>query len=80
SGAAFVVVLHTSATHETALAQALQGATRMPVVPVSTRERIARNTVYVVAPGKVLRTRGETLEVMDIPPGHGRQVAVDYFF
>jgi two-component system CheB/CheR fusion protein len=80
TGVAFVVVLHTSATHEAALAQELQRATSMRVVPVSVRERIAPNTVYVAAPGKALRTRGEILEVADIPPGHGRHVAVDYFF
>jgi two-component system CheB/CheR fusion protein len=80
TGVAFVVVLHMSATHEAALAQELQRATSMRVVPVSARERIAPNTVYVAAPGKALRTRGEILEVADIPPGHGRHVAVDYFF
>ncbi|MEZ2298489.1 CheR family methyltransferase [Variovorax sp. RCC_210] len=80
TGVAFVVVLHMSAAHEAALAQELQRATSMRVVPVSVRERITPNTVYVAAPGKALRTRGKFLEVADIPPGHGRHVAVDYFF
>jgi two-component system CheB/CheR fusion protein len=80
TGAAFVVVLHLSAAHESEIAQALQGATAMRVVPVSSRERIVADTVFVVTPGKALRTRGEILELVDIPPGHGRHVAVDYFF
>lgn len=80
TGAAFVVVLQMSAMHEDALAQLLQRCTEMRVVPVTRRERIRAATVYVIAPGVALRTRGETLEVADIPQGRGRHMAIDYFF
>ncbi|KQW54339.1 CheR family methyltransferase [Variovorax sp. Root411] len=80
TGVAFVVVLQMAAANEGALAQVLQRSTRMRVVPVSERERIEADTVYVIAPGKALRTRGAMLEAADIPHDRGRHVAVDYFF
>ncbi|WP_307704246.1 PAS domain S-box protein [Variovorax paradoxus] len=80
TGMAFVVVLHVSAAHESALAQVLRRSTRMRVVPVAGRERIEPDTVYVVPPGKALRTRGELIELAALPPGQGHHVAVDFFF
>ena len=80
TGMAFVVVLSLPAEEEDTLAQVLQRSTRMPVVPVAGKERIAPDTVYVIPPGKALRTRGEHIELAALPPGQGRHVAVDFFF
>ncbi len=80
TGMAFVVVLYLPSAHEGALAQVLAQSTRMRVVQVGGRERIAPNTVYVVPAGKALRTRGELIELAALPPGQGRHVAVDFFF
>lgn len=80
TGMAFVVVLYLPAAHENALAQVLARSTRMRVVAVGGGERIEPNTVYVVPPGKALRTRGERIELGALPHGQGRHVAVDFFF
>jgi two-component system CheB/CheR fusion protein len=80
TGMAFVVVVHVSAAHESALAQVLRQSTRMRVVPVAGRERLEPDTVYVIPPGKALRTRGEFIELAALPPGQGHHVAVDFFF
>jgi len=80
TGMAFAVVLSVPAANENALADVLQRSTRMRVVQVSGRERIQPDTVYAIPPGKVLRTRGEHIELAPLPPGHGRHLAVDYFF
>ncbi|RST48579.1 PAS domain S-box protein [Variovorax sp. DXTD-1] len=80
TGMAFVVVLYLPAAHEHALVQVLARSTRMRVVPVGGRERIERDTVYVVPPGKTLRTRGELIELAALPPGQARHMAVDFFF
>jgi two-component system CheB/CheR fusion protein len=80
TGMAFVVVLSLPESEEGTLAQVLQRSTRMRVVPVAGRERIAPDTVYVIPPGKALRTRGEHIELAALPPGQGRHVAVDFFF
>ena len=80
TGMAFVVVLSAPAANENALAEVLRRSTPMRVVQVAGRERIQPNTVYAIAPGKSLRTRGEHIELAALPPGPGRHVAVDYFF
>jgi two-component system CheB/CheR fusion protein len=80
TGMAFVVVLSLPAEEEGTLVQVLQRSTRMRVVPVAARERVAPDTVYVVPPDKALRTRREHIELAALPPGQGRHVAVDFFF
>jgi Chemotaxis response regulator containing a CheY-like receiver domain and a methylesterase domain len=80
SGMAFVVVMHLSAEHESALAQILQRSTTMPVQQVQGQARVEANHVYVIPPGKTLSTIDGHLVCADLTPYQGRRVAVDLFF
>jgi two-component system CheB/CheR fusion protein len=81
TGMAFVVVLHACAAPETAaVLDMLRAATRMPVLPIDTRERMQADTVHVVAPGSTLRLRGERIEPVALPSARGAHTAIDMFF
>src|SRR3954466_9720431 len=54
SDMAFVVVLHLSPEHDSALSQILQKATSMPVTQASGGEEVLPNHVYVIPPAKHL--------------------------
>jgi two-component system CheB/CheR fusion protein len=80
SGLAFAVVLHLSREHESRLAELLQGVTRMRVTQVGGRMRIEPNTVYVIPPRHGLKAVDGSLELDELAPDRGRNVAVDLFF
>ncbi|WP_255428144.1 chemotaxis protein CheB [Ramlibacter cellulosilyticus] len=78
SGLAFVVVIHLSPDHESALTDVIQRATRMRVVKVDHVLEVEPDTVYVIPPGKLLEARAGRLEASTLPEGHrGRHVVVD---
>jgi two-component system, chemotaxis family, CheB/CheR fusion protein len=81
SGQAFVVVLHLSPEHESTLPEILQRCTTMPVRQVNADVQVIPNSVYVIPPGKLIKTINGSLALADEPsaPG-GRRVAVDLFF
>ncbi|GKS96220.1 PAS domain S-box protein [Acidovorax sp. SUPP2825] len=79
-GLAFVVILHLSPDHDSELADILQRSTSLRVLQVRETCKVQVNTVYVIPPGKVLRTYDGFLQLADLPsPRHG-QVTVDLFF
>ncbi len=80
SGMIFVVILHLSPNHESALPDLLARATSMPVVHAKDGQRVDANHVYVIPPGKFLATTNGHLKLTDIEHEHGRRVAVDMFF
>jgi two-component system, chemotaxis family, CheB/CheR fusion protein len=80
SGMAFVVVMHLSAEHESALAEILQRSTTMPVRQVQNRAKVEADHVYVIPPGKTLTSIDGHLVCGDLTPYQGRRVAVDLFF
>ena len=80
SGLAFAVVIHLSPEHESALSDVLQRTTSMPVVRVDTPVDVRPDTVYVIPPGKALRTADGRLTPVDFPDDRSRRVAVDIFF
>ncbi|HVG05286.1 MAG TPA: CheR family methyltransferase, partial [Burkholderiaceae bacterium] len=80
SGLAFVVVMHLSSEHESALAEVMQGFTAMPVEQVHNTIKVKPNRVYVIPPGKQIAARNGQLELADLPSEPGRRVAVDLFF
>jgi two-component system CheB/CheR fusion protein len=79
SGIAFAVVIHLSPEHDSMLAELIQRCTRMPVVKVQRRVKIVPDTVYVIPPGKALRSEDGYLHLADFPAERTRQVAVDIF-
>jgi len=80
SGFGYVVVVHLSPEHESAMAEILQRCTAMPVAQVNDPVSIEADHVYVIPPGKHLSMTGGTLEPSDMIRAKGRHVAVDIFF
>ena len=80
SGMAFVIVIHLSSTHESALAELIQRTTAMRVVQVRETEQIRPDCVYVIPPGKSLAALDGELRLDDLPANGGRHVVVDLFF
>ncbi|KWT96982.1 MULTISPECIES: CheR family methyltransferase [unclassified Variovorax] len=80
SGLAFVVVLHLAAERESILAEILQRATPMRVMQVQTTSKVLPNTVYVIPPGKAIKSANGYLRLTDLQTQPGRRMAVDYFF
>ncbi|HVE89089.1 MAG TPA: chemotaxis protein CheB, partial [Burkholderiaceae bacterium] len=80
SGLAFVVVMHLSPEHESALAEVVQSWTEMRVEQVVNSVKVRRNHVYVIPPGKQIAAANGNLELADLPSDRGRRVAVDLFF
>lgn len=66
-GLAFVVVMHLSAEHDSVLAEVLQRCTPMRVLQVQQTEKVEPDTVYVIPPGKSLRTFDGYLQLGDLP-------------
>ncbi len=80
SGMAFVVVLHLSPDHDSALADVLQPSTQMPVVQAQHGTRIEPNQVYVIPPGKHLTIADGHLRLSELPREQGKRRTVDLFF
>jgi two-component system CheB/CheR fusion protein len=80
TGLAFVVVLHLSAAHDSAMLLLIDAWTTMPVKAVSDGDVIERNCVYVIPPGKHLSAVNGHLTLNDLEAERGRRVAVDLFF
>ncbi|HXD07856.1 MAG TPA: CheR family methyltransferase, partial [Burkholderiaceae bacterium] len=82
SGQAFVVIIHLSPEHESTLAEILQRCTTMPVNQVSEKVKVEANSVYVIPPGKLIKTLDGSLILVDEPaiPRGRRHMAVDHFF
>jgi two-component system CheB/CheR fusion protein len=80
TGMAFVVVLHLSPEHESALPQILQRSTKMVVTQVRDRVEVKPNSVYVIPPAKHLMLLDGHLALSDLKRDAGKRVAVDLFF
>jgi two-component system CheB/CheR fusion protein len=80
SGMVFVVVLHLSPHHESALAEMLQRRTKMRVVQAEHGHKVEPNHVYVIPPAKHLTAVDGQLRLADLEHEAGRRVAVDLFF
>ncbi|HYO23372.1 MAG TPA: chemotaxis protein CheB, partial [Lacipirellulaceae bacterium] len=80
SGMAFVVILHLSPTHESAMAELLARSTSMPVHQAGDGQEIEPNQVYVIPPGKYLTALDGRLKLTEMDDERGRRVAVDLFF
>lgn len=79
AGIAYIVVLHLSPTHESALPALIERWTTMPVKAARHGERLAPNSVYVIPPGKHLSTVEGHLTLTDMEGERGKRVTVDLF-
>ena len=80
TGLAFVVVIHLSAEHESILAELIQNRTSMRVMQVQQNEKVMPDVVYVIPPGKALRTLNGEIQLSDLARPRGNHMAVDIFF
>jgi two-component system CheB/CheR fusion protein len=80
SGAAYVVILHLSPSHDSRLAEVLQTTARMPVSQVTASVPIEADHVYVVPPNKSLTIADGALVVSEFTRPEQRRAPVDVFF
>lgn len=80
SDMAFVVVLHLSPEHDSALSQVLQTSTSIPVQQAVEAQEVRANHAYVIPPGKHLSMTDGHLRLTDLPRERGRRLTVDLFF
>ncbi|MEX0759201.1 MAG: chemotaxis protein CheB, partial [Tistlia sp.] len=79
-GAAFIVVLHLSPSHESHLAEVLQRSTKLSVVAVGKSTAIRVGCVYVIAPDSVLRIAEGRLSARKPSTDMERRHPVDAIF
>lgn len=80
SGMVFVVILHLAPNYESTLAELLGSTTKMPVVQAVDGQKVHKNHVYVIPPGKYLTTTDGHLRLTQLKHDTGKRVAVDLFF
>ena len=80
NGMAYVIVLHLSPKHDSAAADVLQRATRMPVTQVVGPTLIEVENVYVIAPNQQLAMVDGYLSVSELDRPRGSHIAIDVFF
>ena len=80
SGVVFVVIMHLSPDHISAMPEMIQKWTKMQVLQAIDGTRVEANRVYVIPPGKHLTASNGHLKLTDLDRDHGRRVAVDLFF
>ncbi len=80
SGMVFVVILHLSPTHVSAMAELLGRSTTMNVAQAEDGQQVAPNHVYVIPPGKYLVTVDGHLKLIAFESERGKRMAVDLFF
>lgn len=80
SGLAFVVVIHLSQEHESLLADLISARTSMRVLQVQDSQKVEPGVVYVIPPGRTIRTMDGTIHLGAMESDRGRHVTVDIFF
>ncbi|MBL9092066.1 MAG: PAS domain S-box protein [Planctomycetaceae bacterium] len=80
TGSIFAVVLHLSPTHASTLPELLQAVTKMTVAQAEDGQRVEKNHVYVIPPGKYLATVNGHLKLTELEGERGKRVAIDFFF
>jgi two-component system CheB/CheR fusion protein len=80
SGMAFVIVQHLDPTHKGIMVELLQRATRLPVVQVRDRQKVAAERVYVIPPNKDLSILHGVLHLLNPAAPRGLRLPIDFFF
>ena len=79
-GLAYVVILHLSPDHPSALREILSACTRMPVFQVDDGPTLKPNCIYVIPPDGELVIDGDSVTVRDFTEPRGRRAPIDMFF
>lgn len=80
SGMVYVVILHLSPEHNSAVVDMIGRWTRMPVAWVTDGQKAEVDHVYVVPPGKHMLAENGTFALRELEKSRGPHVAVDLFF
>ena len=79
-GLAYVVIVHLSPEHPSALAEILATCTKMPVRQVEDGPKLLPNCVYVIPPDRELVIEGDTVTAREFTAPRGHRAPVDMFF
>ena len=79
-GLAYIVIVHLSPEHPSALAEILSGCTDMEVHQVNDAPRLGPNCVYVIPPDRELVIEGDSVHAREFTEPRGRRAPVDMLF
>jgi len=79
-GLAYVVIIHLSPEHPSALAEILSACTAMPVHQVMDGPTLTPNCVYVIPPDRELVIEGDSIAARDFTEARGHRAPIDLFF
>ncbi|MEO8242917.1 MAG: chemotaxis protein CheB, partial [bacterium] len=79
-GLAYVVIVHLSPDHPSALSEILGGSTAMPVLQVEDGPKLQPNCVYVIPPDRALAIEGDRITTRPFTEPRGRRAPIDMFF
>jgi two-component system CheB/CheR fusion protein len=79
-GVAFVVVVHLSPEHRSALPAILSARTSMPVEQVTRLVPLRANHVYVIPPDRRLQITDNSVAAVPFDEPRGRRAPIDLFF
>lgn len=79
-GLAYVVVVHLSPDHPSAMHEIIGGCTKMPVHQVNDGPTLKENCVYVIAPDSELVIEGDNVKARPFTDPRSRRAPIDMFF
>ncbi|MBE7219042.1 MAG: protein-glutamate O-methyltransferase, partial [Caulobacteraceae bacterium] len=79
-GLAYVVVVHLSPDHPSAMDEILGACTKMPVHQVRDGPKLRANCVYVIAPDSELVIEGDDVKARPFTDPRSRRAPIDMFF
>jgi two-component system, chemotaxis family, CheB/CheR fusion protein len=80
TGAAYVVVIHLDPQRRSELPNILAARTRMPVVQIEGRQKLAADHVYVIPPDRRLQMIDHEVSAVEFEQPHGQRSPIDQFF
>lgn len=79
-GLAYVVIIHLSPDHPSALSESLGGIADMPVRQVHDQPRLEVNCIYVIPPDRELVIDGDDVPARHVTEPRGQRAPIDMFF
>src|SRR5262245_36993885 len=80
TGAAYVVVVHLDPQRRSELPSILAARTRMPVVQIEGKQKLAADHVYVIPPDRRLQMIDHEVSAVEFEQPHGQRSPIDLFF
>src|SRR2546430_1995917 len=80
TGAAYVVVVHLDPQRRSELPSILAARTRMPVVQIAGKQKLAADHVYVIPPDRRLKMIDHEVSAVEFEQPRGQRSPIDQFF